>query len=89
MAEGLQVAMESMGTFPIVLVHVDFTPDNFLYDIGTMSLTALLDFDFSHIATFADEFLRSLGAGIGQIPSPREYEDFLTLRTAMLAGFPD
>lgn len=54
-----------------------------------MRLTALLDFDFSHIATFADEFFRSLGAGIGQLPSPRESGDFLTLRTAMLAGFPD
>ncbi|KAL8864652.1 MAG: hypothetical protein Q9198_009728, partial [Flavoplaca austrocitrina] len=64
-------------------------PDNFLYDIGTMRLTALLDFDLSHIATFADEFLRSLGAGIGQLPSPQESGDFLTLRTAMLAGFPD
>ncbi|KAL8913404.1 MAG: hypothetical protein Q9171_001783 [Xanthocarpia ochracea] len=88
-AEGLHVAMENMGTFPRVLVHADFTPDNFLYDIGTMRLTALLDFDFSHIATFADKFFRSLGAGIGQLPSPRESGDFLTLRTAMLAGFPD
>ncbi|KAI4138391.1 MAG: hypothetical protein LQ341_004689, partial [Variospora aurantia] len=86
-AEGLHVAMGNMGTFPKVLVHADF--NNFLYDTGTMRLTALLDFDFSHIATFADEFFRSLCAGIGQLPSPRESGDFLMLRTAMLTGFPD
>ena len=54
-----------------------------------MRLTALLDFDFSHIATFADEFFRSLGADIGQFPSPRGSGQALALRTAMLTGFPD
>ena len=54
-----------------------------------MRLTALLDFDFSHIATFADELFRSLGADIGQFPSPREPGESLALRTAMLTGFPD
>ena len=44
---------------------LDSAPDNFLYDKDTMRLTALLDFDFSHIATFADEFFRSLCADIG------------------------
>ena len=53
-----------------------------------MRLTALLDFDFSHIATFADEFFRSLGADIGQFPSPRESGEPLALRKAMLTGFP-
>lgn len=54
-----------------------------------MRLTALLDFDFSHIATFADEFFRSLGGSIGQFPSPRESGEPLLLRKAMLTGFPD
>ena len=63
--------------------------DNILYDKGTMHLTALLDFDFSHITTFADEFFISLGANIGQLPSPRESGKYLALRKAMLAGFPD
>ncbi|KAL8839661.1 MAG: hypothetical protein Q9170_001667 [Blastenia crenularia] len=46
---------------------------------------------FPKVLVHADfnEFFRSLGAGIGQLPSPRESGDFLTLRTAMLAGFPD
>ena len=64
-------------------------PDNFLYDASTLRLTALLDFDFSSIATFADEFFRSLGTDIGQFPSPRESGESLALRTAMLTGFPD
>lgn len=54
-----------------------------------MRLTALLDFDFSHIATFADEFFRSLCADIGQFPSPRESRELLALRKAMLTGFAD
>ena len=54
-----------------------------------MRLTALLDFDFSHVATYADEFFRSLGADIGQFPSSRESGETLTLRAAMLTGFPD
>lgn len=60
-----------------------------MYDKGTKRLTALLDFDFAHIASFADEFFRSLGADIGQFPSPRESGEVLALREAMLAGFPD
>lgn len=54
-----------------------------------MRLTALLDFDFCHIASFADEFFRSLCAYIGQFPSQRESGEPLALRKAMLTGFPD
>ena len=54
-----------------------------------MRLTALLDFDFAHVATYADEFFRSLGADIGQFPGPRESGGIVALRTAMLTGFPD
>ena len=54
-----------------------------------MRLIVLLDFNFSHIATFADEFFRFLNADIDQLSSSRESEDFFTLRTVMLAGFPD
>lgn len=71
------------------MLNLDLAPDNFLYDKGTMRLTALLDFDFAHIATFADEFFRSLGADIGQFPSKRESGQLLALRQAMLTGFPD
>ena len=54
-----------------------------------MRLTALLDFDFSHIATFADEFFRSLGQSIGQLPSARDSGELLALREAMLTDFID
>ena len=54
-----------------------------------MRLTAVLDFDFSHIATVADEFFRSLGHGIGRFPDARDSdEDTKMLHTAMLEGFP-
>ena len=65
-------------------------PDNFLYDKSTMQLTGLFDFDFAHIATFADEFFRSLSADIGKFPLAREPgEQPAALRKAMLAGFPN
>ena len=69
--------------------NLNLALDNFLYDKSTLRLTALLDFDFAHIATFADEFFRSLGADIGQFPSSRESEEICALREAMLTGFPD
>lgn len=49
-----------------------------------MRLTALLDLDFSHIATFEDEFLSSLGADICQLPLPRELGGALALRMLSL-----
>ena len=54
-----------------------------------MRLTAVLDFDFAHVATAADEFLRSLEPGIGLFPSARESDETTALHTAMLEGFPD
>ena len=54
-----------------------------------MRLTAVLDFDFAHVATVADEFFRSLGHGIGRFPYARESEeDLRALHVAMLEGFP-
>lgn len=65
-------------------------PNNLLYDKNTMHLTALLDFDFAHVATVSDEFFRSLGHGTGRLPGPGEYDkDKIALRKAMLEGFPD
>ena len=43
-----------------------------MYDVNTKKLTALIDFDFAHVVTYADEFFRSLGADIGQFFSARE-----------------
>lgn len=76
-------------SLPCKNADLNRAPDNFLYDKDTMRLTALLDFDFCHVASYADEFFRSLCADIGQFPSPRESEESLALRKAMLTGFPD
>jgi hypothetical protein len=65
--------------------------DNVLYSKETLQLTAVIDFDFAHIATIADEFFRSLGHGIGRFPDTRdeEDEDSEDLQKAMLHGFPE
>ena len=68
---------------------MDLAPNNLLYDQNTMRLTALLDFDFSHVGTISNEFFRSLGSGIGQFPSSRDSEESLALQAAMLTAFPD
>ncbi|KAL9088006.1 MAG: hypothetical protein Q9165_006347 [Trypethelium subeluteriae] len=63
--------------------------DNLLYDKDTLQLTAVVDFDFAHIATVADEFFRSLGHDIGRFPDVRsDNEEQDALRNAMLNGFP-
>lgn len=54
-----------------------------------MQLTALFDFDFSYIGTVADEFLRSLGRGIGCFPDTRDNYEMTALHKAMLDGFPN
>ncbi|KAF2224863.1 phosphotransferase enzyme family-domain-containing protein [Elsinoe ampelina] len=71
------------------LVHADLSTDNLLYDKTTLKVTALIDFDFAHIATVADEFFRSLGFGIGTFPDPMEGKEAATLNDAMLNGFPE
>ncbi|MCJ1378392.1 hypothetical protein MMC17_001490 [Xylographa soralifera] len=96
--EGFHAVMENMGSFPkasplrISLysnANLNQAPDNFLYEKSTLRLTALLDFDFSHIATFEDEFFRSFGHNIGQLPSLRGSGELLALRKAMLTDFAD
>ncbi|PNS20973.1 Acyl-CoA dehydrogenase family member 10 [Sphaceloma murrayae] len=82
-------AMSLVTTLDKTLVHGDFSADNLLYDPATLRLTAVLDFDFAHIGTVADEFFRSLAHGIGRFPDKRDGEETLPLHLAMLHGFPD
>lgn len=64
--------------------------DNLLYDKASLRITALIDFDFAHIATVADEFFRSLGHGIGRFPEAMESDkELAALHKAMLHGFPE
>jgi hypothetical protein len=59
--------------------------NNMLIDESTGKLTALLDFDWSFIGSFHDEFLRSFG-DLGMIPGPDAEGDELILRQALLSG---
>jgi Ser/Thr protein kinase RdoA (MazF antagonist) len=38
------------------LVHGDFDLMNFLFDPETLQITAILDYDFSHVASPLDEY---------------------------------
>ena len=63
--------------------------DNILYDKTNFALSAVIDFDFGHIGTSADDFFRSLGHTIGRFPASRGDEDeVLELQKSMLNGFP-
>ncbi|KAI9703535.1 MAG: hypothetical protein M1820_005839 [Bogoriella megaspora] len=89
LARGLHRTMSaSLDGLRKALVHGDLSTDNLLYDKETLRLTAVLDFDFAHVATIGDDFFRSLGHGIGRFPDTREDEEINQLHVAMLKGFP-
>jgi hypothetical protein len=62
--------------------------NNVLIGESTGRLTALLDFDWSFIGSFHDEFLRSFG-DLGMIPGPDAEGESLILRQALLSGQSD
>jgi hypothetical protein len=62
--------------------------NNMLIDETTGKLTALLDFDWSFIGSFHDEFLRSFG-DLGMIPGPDAEGEELVFRKALLFGRSD
>ncbi|KAI9802397.1 MAG: hypothetical protein M1825_002779 [Sarcosagium campestre] len=73
-----------------VLVHGDFTTNNFLFDRENQRISAILDFDWAQVSGIAEEFFRSLGDVYGQLPGPYCNEaEQSTLRSAILQGFPD
>lgn len=55
-----KIAAENSVNRP-TLVHGDFDIFNMLFDVESNRLTALLDFDFAHVATPADEYFYSMG----------------------------
>lgn len=61
--------------------------ENILFDPDTFKVTALLDFDFTHIASPSDEFFYSFPDFHGIVPGPFEREDLLQLRKAQLNSF--
>ena len=62
--------------------------ENILIDPGTLQITGLLDFDFSHIASPADEYFYSFPSFCGLVPGPFEDEDLQLLRRYQTEGFP-
>jgi hypothetical protein len=60
---------------------------NILFDPKSNSLTALLDFDFSHIASPADEYFYSFLSIHGLLAGPLESDESEALRLAQLSGF--
>lgn len=64
--------------------------NNLLFDPETIRLTAIIDFDWAHVAGRADEFCRSFGGEMGcQFSGPyNDDAEQLSLRQAFLIGFP-
>lgn len=63
--------------------------ENILFDPETLQVTALLDYDFTHIASTADEFFYSFMDFHGLVPGPSEDPQMESLRLAQLNGFSD
>ncbi|THY96824.1 hypothetical protein D6C95_05086 [Aureobasidium pullulans] len=76
------------GDIQPTLVHGDFGAENILIDPGTLQITGLLDFDFSHIASPADEYFYSFPSFCGLVPGPFEDDDLQLLRRYQTEGFP-
>lgn len=58
-----------------------------LIDPDTLHITALLDFDFSHVSFVAEEFLYSFLFIHGLLMGPIEDDEYVALRKAQLQGF--
>ncbi|CZR67405.1 uncharacterized protein PAC_17304 [Phialocephala subalpina] len=63
--------------------------ENLLIDPETLQLTAILDFDFSHIASPADEYFYPFPSFHGIVAGPFEEGEQRTLNEAQLNGFKD
>lgn len=61
--------------------------ENLLFDPETLQLTALLDYDFTHIASLSDEFFYSFIDFHGIVPGPLETGELQQLRLAQLGRF--
>ncbi|KAJ5986157.1 hypothetical protein N7451_010522 [Penicillium sp. IBT 35674x] len=71
----------------LTLIHGDFDIHNMLIDPDSLQITALLDFDFSHISFAVEEFLYSFFFIHGLLVGPIEEDEYIALRKAQLEGF--
>ena len=58
-----------------------------LLDLDSLQITALLDFDFSHVSFAAEEFLYSFLSIYGILAGPIEDDEYIALYEAQLQGF--
>ncbi|KAH8588221.1 hypothetical protein B0O99DRAFT_730815, partial [Bisporella sp. PMI_857] len=85
-----QKQLELSKTTPLLtLVHGDLSLENIPFDLETIQLTELLDFDFTHIASPGGEYLYSFVDFHGITPGPFEVAGMEKLRLAHLNGFKD
>ncbi|KAH8590718.1 kinase-like domain-containing protein [Bisporella sp. PMI_857] len=66
-------------------VHGDFDLQNILFDKDTLEITALLDFEFSHIGSPLDEYFWSFNSIHGLLPGLEH--DEAAMRAALLSAF--
>ncbi|KAH6651534.1 hypothetical protein BKA67DRAFT_571159 [Truncatella angustata] len=66
-AEGMGDILAKVTDKTPTLVHGDFDLLNMMFDPATNTITGLLDFDFAHIASPADEFFYSFGETRGLV----------------------
>ncbi|KAK6215638.1 hypothetical protein QIS74_08657 [Colletotrichum tabaci] len=72
----------------LTLVHGDLDGHNILFDEGTNKLTALLDYDFGHVGSQADEYFYSFPSIHGLlIPPFLDDPEEVHLRQCLLDGF--
>ncbi|KAJ5711572.1 hypothetical protein N7488_005728 [Penicillium malachiteum] len=88
---GFVKLLSSYHKFRPTLVHGDIK--NLLFDPETLKVTALLDYDFTQIASPADEYFYSFMQFHGLVIGPLELGDagaeMESLRLALLNGFKD
>ncbi|KAE9575029.1 hypothetical protein CGCF415_v005089 [Colletotrichum fructicola] len=86
-AKGLKSLVSRLEARP-TLVHGDFDGNNILFDEATNKLTALLDYDFGHIGSQADEYFYSFHSIHGlMIPPFTGDPEEEHLRDCLLNGF--
>ncbi|KAL3294812.1 phosphotransferase enzyme family protein [Colletotrichum asianum] len=86
-AKGLKSLVSRVEARP-TLVHGDFDGNNVLFDEATNKLTALLDYDFGHIGSQADEYFYSFHSIQGlMIPPFTGDPEEERLRDCLVNGF--
>jgi hypothetical protein len=71
----------------LIILTIFLGPENILIDPDRCQITAVLDFDFTHIDSQADEYFYSFAKFHGIVPGPFEGGEMEELRIAQLNGF--